>query len=269
MEPAARPLDVLLDLLLPTRCAGCGTARGQLCSGCRTALAGTPGRPVRPEPAPPGLPPVYAAAEYAGPVRALLLAHKERGALRLAVPLGAALATAVRAALADLGPTARDHPLLLVPVPSTRHAVRARGHDPVRRLAHAAVRQLHREGLHGRSAPLLRPVRPLADQSGLTAPERWRNLAGALAVRPSAARLLHRRPVVLVDDLVTTGASLAEAARALTTAGAEVLAAATVAATARRSPGGRLSRPGAPGRQVSGHSRPPAPGGGRPRAQPG
>ncbi|WP_175609287.1 ComF family protein [Streptacidiphilus griseoplanus] len=243
MESATRPLDALLDLLLPTRCAGCGAARSQLCSGCRTALARATGHPVRPDPPPPGLPPVFAAAEYAGPVRALLLAHKERGALRLAAPLGAALATAVRAA-AGL-PAPAGGPLLLVPVPSTRRAVRARGHDPVQRLARAALRQLRREGLHGRTAPLLRPVRAVADQSGLTAPERWRNLTGALAVRPSAAPLLHRRPVVLVDDLVTTGASLAEAARALAAAGAEVVAAATVAATARRDRGRRAGGPGA------------------------
>ncbi|MGA5704076.1 ComF family protein [Peterkaempfera bronchialis] len=192
MDPAAaprpaRPLDALLDLLLPGRCAGCGSDGGQLCTRCRAALETAPGHPVRPDPPPPGLPPVYAATEYAGPVRGLLLAHKERGALRLADPLGRALATAVHAAAAD-GLTGRAPiPLLLVPVPSARRAVRARGHDPVHRLARVAARELRRAGVPGRAAAVLRPVRPVADQAGLGAADRRRNLAGALAVRPGAA----------------------------------------------------------------------------------
>ncbi|AXI77795.1 ComF family protein [Peterkaempfera bronchialis] len=248
MDPAAaprpaRPLDALLDLLLPGRCAGCGSDGGQLCTRCRAALETAPGHPVRPDPPPPGLPPVYAATEYAGPVRGLLLAHKERGALRLADPLGRALATAVHAAAAD-GLTGRAPiPLLLVPVPSARRAVRARGHDPVHRLARVAARELRRAGVPGRAAAVLRPVRPVADQAGLGAADRRRNLAGALAVRPGAAAGLRHRQVVLVDDLVTTGATLAEAARALGAVGAQVPVAATVAATARRTGGtGRPDR---------------------------
>jgi predicted amidophosphoribosyltransferase len=173
-------------------------------------------------------------------VRAALLAHKERGALRLAGPLGDALAAAVRTALADRPPASTADPLLLVPVPSARRAVRARGHDPVRRLARAALRRLRQWGVPGGAAAALRPVRAVADQAGLGAGERRRNVAGALAVRPSAAGLLRHRRVVLVDDLITTVATLAEAARALAAAGAPPLAAATVAATLRR------PRPGAP-----------------------
>jgi predicted amidophosphoribosyltransferase len=203
-------------------------------------LSGAVPRRVRPVPEPPGLPVVHAAAPYAEEVRALLLAHKERGALALAGALGSALAGAVRAGLAtgavggDSGAGGVGHvggtaggvgavaagrrgsgPVVLVPVPSARWAVRARGHDPVRRMALAAAGELRRTGTPARVAAVLRQRRAVADQAGLGARRRLENVAGALEVMAGGARLLDGGRVVLVDDLITTGASLAEAARAL------------------------------------------------------
>ncbi|MGW0288027.1 ComF family protein [Streptomyces sp. NPDC003236] len=211
----------LTDLVLPTECAGCGAPRTPLCARCRAVLGAASPRRVRPLPEPPGLPVVHAAAPYGGAVRELLLAHKERGALALAGVLGAALADVVRAGLGPAGPragpTARRPPgtVLLVPVPSARWAVRARGHDPVRRMALAAAGELRRTGTPARVAAVLRQRRAVADQSGLDARGRLENLAGALEVAAGGAPLLSGGRLVLVDDLVTTGASLAEAARAL------------------------------------------------------
>ncbi|MGW0205416.1 ComF family protein [Streptomyces sp. NPDC003233] len=200
----------LTDLVLPTDCAGCGAPRAVLCPRCRAALCGRAPRRVRPVPEPAGLPVVHAVAPYAEEVRTLLLAHKERGALALAGALGAVLARAVRAGL-DAG----FGPVLLVPVPSARWAVRARGHDPVRRMALAAAGALRRTGTPARVAAVLRQRRPVADQAGLDARRRLANLTGALEVTAGGGRLLGAGRVVLVDDLITTGASLAEAARAV------------------------------------------------------
>ncbi|MEU6179431.1 ComF family protein [Streptomyces coeruleorubidus] len=220
----------LTDLVLPAECGGCGRPRTVLCPECRAVLSGVAARRVRPVPEPPGLPVVHAAAWYADEVRATLLAHKERGALALAGPLGAALAGAVRAGLRKTrggswagveGEWSRSvgAPVLLVPVPSGRRAVRARGHDPARRIALAAAGDLRRSGVPAQVLGVLRQRRAVADQSELDSRQRLGNLAGALAVVPGGARLLSGGPVILVDDVMTTGASLAEAARAVRAAG--------------------------------------------------
>jgi predicted amidophosphoribosyltransferase len=239
LRPLRSALAGLLDLALPSECAGCGHAGGLLCVGCRAALSG-PARPARPEPSPPGLPLPWAVAEYAGIARAALLAHKEQGRLALAGPLGAALARSVRA-----GAGGGTGPLLLVPAPSRRAAVRARGHDPTLRLARAAAASLRRQGCDVGVAAALRLRAGVADQAGLSAVERTANLDGALWVPRRVVPLVAGRRVLVVDDVVTTGATIREAARALSAAGASVPAAAVVAATARTRRGG--VSPGAAG----------------------
>ncbi|WP_327262750.1 phosphoribosyltransferase family protein [Streptomyces sp. NBC_01232] len=234
----------LAGLVLPVDCAGCGAVRVLVCADCRDGLSGAGAGPVRPSPCPVGLPGVWARAGYDGAVRGLLLAHKERGALPLAGVLGAALAGAVLAAGAegaggtpgaDGGRGAGE--VALVPVPSARRQIRARGHDPARRIALAAAGRLRRAGVPARVAPVLRLRRAVADQAGLGARERRENLTGALAVRRGGARLTYGAEIVLVDDVITTGATLAEAARAVRAAGlatgpGAVLRAAVVAAPA-------------------------------------
>ncbi|MEV6440251.1 ComF family protein [Streptomyces anulatus] len=221
MRSAWRAWQELSGLLLPVACAGCGRPRTELCTACGAALHGAPARLVRPSPRPPGLPAVYAAAPYENAVRAVLLAHKERGALGLAGVLGRALAGCVRAGAGRPGDAG---PLLLVPVPSARSSTAARGHDPVRRIAAAAARDLRRAGLPAQVLPLLRQRRAVADQSGLGARQRRANLAGALELTAGGGRLLRHGllrlgGVILVDDLLTTGSTLAEAARAVGEAG--------------------------------------------------
>lgn len=219
------------DLVMGSSCAGCADEDSRLlCPLCAAALA-APARPVRPTPCPPGLPRVWAVADYADPVRQVLLAHKERGRLALARPLGAALGQAVVAAAHDtVGSAARG--VLLVPVPSSAASVRARGHDPVLRMARQAARLARAGGVAARVSTLLRHVRRIDDQAGLDSVGRMRNLHRALAARtPFPPTGL---PVIVVDDVITTGATLVEASRATEQAGARPVAAAVIAATVRR-----------------------------------
>jgi len=218
-------LDVL-DLLLPERCAGCAGVPRLLCDGCRALLGGGPW-PAVPSPRPAGLPGSWAVAPYEGAVRAVIVAHKESGRTGLARPLGAALARGVLAAGGGMGGE-----MLVVPVPSPRPAARRRGHDPTLRIATGAIGALRARGVPVRRVAALAHARRVADQAGLQMAGRAANLAGALYVaRPGEVA---GRRVVLVDDVITTGSTLAEAARALRAAGAEVPAAAVIAATPRR-----------------------------------
>jgi predicted amidophosphoribosyltransferase len=220
-------MRALLDLVLPRACVGCALPGSFACAGCLLPLV-APAVPTRPTPAPADLPPVTTVAAYEEPVRALLVAYKERGVTALRQPLAGALARAVRAS--GLGPERT----VLVPCPSARARSRRRGADVVTDLAATAARQLRIEGADVVVVRALRHVRPVADSAGLSARARAVNVDGAVGLRRGAAALLAGRRVVVIDDLVTTGTTLAEAARSLRAAGAEVAAAATVAATRRR-----------------------------------
>jgi predicted amidophosphoribosyltransferase len=203
---------------------------------------------VRPTPCPDGLAACVAAGEYDGLLRAMVLAHKEHGVFALAHPLGQALATAAAAVLAP-GPT------LLVPVPSRRAVVRARGHDPMLRIARAAARALRRDGFPVQVGSLLDVRGPVLDQAGLDARQRAANLAGSMSIRRRARHALARTgvPVSLVvcDDVLTTGATAREAQRALEDAGVRVRAIVTVAATRKRLPA--VSAPPRAGLPLFGH----------------
>ncbi|QZY30027.1 ComF family protein [Nocardioides coralli] len=215
--------DAALDLLLGGGCVACARPGRSLCRGCRDALpVGV--QPAWPTPTPPGLAPPWAAGPYDGVLRAALLAHKERHVAGLAGPLAVLLARAVRQAAAG--------PLLLVPVPSRPGATRARGHDPLLDLVRRAAGLV--DG--ARVAPLLRSRGGVADQAGLGAEERADNLRGSMwCPSRSLARLAGRAGrVVVCDDVITTGATLREAQRALGASGVEVVAVAAVAATRRR-----------------------------------
>lgn len=229
--------DALVDLVLPRTCAGCGLPGAVLCPRCARLL--TVPRVAQPRRFPDGFPPTVAAGAYAGPIRPAVLAFKERGRAELARPLGTALALAAAAVVAAVPD--RAGPVVLVPVPSSRAALRTRGRDHVRELTREAVRELRAAGLAAEQSRLLRRRGRVRDSAGLSAAERRANLAGTFVVAgPSAPP---GTVLVLVDDVVSSGATLTEAAAALAAAqgrGDPPVLAAVVAATPRR-PSGRGS----------------------------
>ena len=249
----------LLDLFLPVSCGGCGVPaeadasadEALVCPGCRAALRGPClGRIL----GPPGAELLaVAGTAYAGPARRLVIEYKERGRQGLARPLGQLLAGAVQEVVRATVPARRPAGLpawrpalaarvVLVPVPSRAAARRARGFDHVAQLARAAAAG-GRVGTSVTGGCAIRPMLAASaarrDQAGLDAAARTANIRGAWRVRGAVPQ----GPVVLVDDVVTTGATALELARVLHEAGARVLGVAAVAGVA--APGTTLSGPGA------------------------
>jgi len=199
----------LLDLLAPPVCAGCRAALeggAPLCQACDRALPRLQRAPLAPAP----LAACVAAVEFRGAVEAWIHRFKypRSGLAGLDTAAQAVARMLILEAAAQLPPPA---PQLVVPVPLHPRRLRARGFNPAGLLARALAREL---GV--RCGPVaLRRVRDTPSQTGLDRRARRRNLRGAFAPRePVPPR------VWLVDDVVTTGSTLAEAARALQRAGA-------------------------------------------------
>lgn len=217
-------LDPLLDLVLPVLCLGCRRPGAVWCPVCQPPpmlLTRTVGDVL-----------VVSAGAYDHTLRAALLFFKERGVRSLAPILASYLAASVRGQPAVR--QAGAQPVVLVPIPSRRRAVRERGGDHLLRVLRCP--QLGTQG----TRPFARVVRPLSlaggvrDSAGLAVDERLSNLGGQMVARQVPPSLARDR-VVLVDDIVTTGATLREASRSLRAAGWLVSGAATIAATPRRS----------------------------------
>lgn len=216
----------LLDLALPATCPGCGREGEPICRACRVALEVRLGRPPG---TPIGLPTVLPAplvqlewaAPFTGTVRAALHALKYSGEQRLAVPLGEAAAERWRRAGAGGD--------LVVPVPVNAERARQRGYDQAALLARVVAERL---GLP--MATLLERHRRTVAQFGLDRASRAANVSGAFRLRQdrggAPARISPRgRWVVLVDDVVTTGSTLAACGEVLMAAGALAVSGLTIA----------------------------------------
>jgi ComF family protein len=212
-------IGALLELVYPPRCAACGApaAEGPFCPVCAEALEPVPagcGRCGQPGPdvlcgaclaAPPAFAAVRAGGLLGGPLADAIHALKYRNRPALARPLGAWLA-----ARAPLDPAA-----VIVSVPLARRRRLERGYDQAALLADHLARAAGARGRRLRAA--LRRVRETPPQVGRTRAERARNVADAFE---ASAGALAGKDVVLVDDVVTTGATADAAAAALRRAGA-------------------------------------------------
>lgn len=214
-----RHTDNVLDLVLPLQCGGCGAPATRWCPGCSAELGVAADQPHVVNPRVDPRVPVFALGRYAGARRQAILAMKEHGRRDLVVPLARALAVGIHRLL-SWGVV--DAPLTLVPAPTRSSAARRRGGDPVTRIAAAAV--AGHPGITVVRALRLKGL--VRDSVGLGTSARERNIAGRVLLR--GRRLCAE--VVIVDDVVTTGATARESVQALQAAGVRVAAVLAIAA---------------------------------------
>ena len=200
----------MLDLVLPLECGGCGAPSTRWCPACAHQLAVKSDEPhlITPR-VDPGVP-VLSLGRYTGARREAIVAVKEHGRADLITPLAGALQAGLERLLTwgVIGT-----PLIVVPAPTRRSAARRRGGDPVTRIARAAT-----DGLPGVDVIQSLRLRGLVrDSVGLSGADRQRNIAGRVKISKAVAAA-----VLVVDDIVTTGATASESVRVLRIAGAQV-----------------------------------------------
>ncbi len=196
-------LEDFLDLWLPVKCVLCSKPPSILCADCDLQIS--PGRQAVHR----GKLQGWAVRDYDEVSAQLIESFKEQGVTSLAKYFAKPMAVAIFESV-------NHHDVLVVP-PSRPEAHKRRGYLPAQMLAVALAKELKvlgRQVLVARRA--LRLTKSVADQSGLAVQQRFENLAGALC----ADSVLSGRNVILVDDIVTTGATLLECRRAVIQAGA-------------------------------------------------
>jgi predicted amidophosphoribosyltransferase len=206
----------MLDLVLPLECGGCGAPSIRWCTACARQLAVNADEPhlITPR-VDPGVP-VLSLGRYAGARREAIVAVKEHGRADLIAPLATALHSGLERLL-TWGVVGT--PLTIVPAPTRRSAARRRGGDPVTRMARAASVGL-REVPDIQVVQALRMRALVRDSVGLSSADRQRNIVGRVKITKPIESLA--KAVLVVDDIVTTGATASESVRVLRIAGAQV-----------------------------------------------
>lgn len=225
------------DLVFPRGCAGCDRPDAALCPQCSALFTQCRRRELIGDRRAGGASgaggiPVWSAAVYQGAARHAILEWKDHDDVELDAMFADIMdVLTVRAAVADRCPA--DQPLLVVPAPSSLQSMRRRGRRHIVPLARAVTRSLHAQGIRAEVSSLL-----ASNASGgrsvqqTSSAQRAQRIGGRIVIR---GRALHRdAPVVLVDDIITTGATLRQCVKALELGGANVVGALTLASAVKQ-----------------------------------
>ncbi len=213
----------LKELIYPTTCAGCNLIGIEICNTCGENWLAAPRLNFI------GKHNLYFVADY-NPQSAKIILSAKENSNKFCIDL---LASAIARSIAFALPVSIwVQQITITTVPSSPAAIRRRGRDHVSELADQVVKLLAKENIFATYIPILYLAKNIKDQSNLNSSQRAQNLSGAFSIKNCE---IPKGDIYLIDDLVTTGASIQEGVRALANAKISITAVITACAVGRNS----------------------------------
>jgi ComF family protein len=216
-------LKSLKDLVFTKVCISCASPGFWLCLACQSdwntsvKKSTFDGKPI------------YFKSDYTSKTASVILAAKEGNNSNAIALLASAISYSIAFSISDLR---LSRVVTLVTIPSATSAIRRRGRDHINTLAQCVQKDLQQKSIDAYYAPILFQKKSIKDQSQLSSQQRMENTKGKFAVKSCE---IPQGAVYLIDDLITTGASMLEGVRALSEAKITITAGVTACAVGRNS----------------------------------
>ena len=218
-----KSLHSLKELIYPNVCLSCGKTGAKICHDCSKYWLDSPNKSKIENNY------LFFVTTYDETTSSVILAAKESGNKDAVKLIARSITSSISFAILNLG---ISQPINLVTIPSQLSAIRRRGRDHIKDLVQEVISQLNQQNIYAIYSPLLKPIKKIKDQSDLNGSQRKENMSHAFIVKSSP---ISQSAVILIDDLVTTGASIHEGVRALGEAKITVDAVVTACAVGRNS----------------------------------
>jgi ComF family protein len=218
-----KSIHSLKELIYPNICLCCGKTGAKICHNCSKYWLANPNKSKVENNC------LFFVTTYDETTSPIILAAKESGNREAVKLIARSITSSISFAILNLG---ISQPINLVTIPSQLSAIRRRGRDHIEDLVQEVITQLHNQNINAIYLPILKPIKKIKDQSNLNGLQRKENMSHAFIVKRSP---ISQSAVILIDDLVTTGASIHEGVRALSEAKITVDAVVTACAVGRNS----------------------------------
>ena len=218
-----KSIHSLKELIYPNICLCCGKTGVKICHNCSKYWLANPNKSKVENKC------LFFVTTYDETTSPIILAAKESGNREAIKLIARSIASSISFAILNLGIA---QPINLVTIPSQLSAIRRRGRDHIKDLVQEVIIQLNQQNIDAIYLPILKPIKKIKDQSDLNGLQRKENMSQAFIVKSSP---ISQSAVILIDDLVTTGASIHEGVRALSEAKITVDAVVTACAVGRNS----------------------------------
>jgi predicted amidophosphoribosyltransferase len=213
----------LKELIYPNICICCGKTGAKICHNCSKYWLAKPNKSKVENNC------LFFVTTYDETTSPIILAAKELGSREAVKLIAVSITSSISFAILNLG---LSQPIYLVTIPSQLSEIRRRGRDHIEDLVQEVITQLRQQNIDAIYLPILKPIKKIKDQSDLNGLQRKENMSHAFIVKSSP---ISQSAVILIDDLVTTGASIQEGVRALAEAKITIDAVVTACAVGRNS----------------------------------